>query len=51
MRIGAHVDEQDPLAEAAARDAEVVQFFLTDPQGYQDATGPKRCGDPAYGPD
>jgi deoxyribonuclease-4 len=34
MRIGAHVDLADPLAEAAARDAEVVQFFLTDPQGW-----------------
>jgi deoxyribonuclease-4 len=35
MRIGAHVDEADPLAEGLARDADVVQFFLTDPQGYQ----------------
>jgi len=35
MRIGAHVDEIDPLAEAAARDAEVVQFFLADPQGWK----------------
>jgi deoxyribonuclease-4 len=35
MRIGAHVDETDPLAEAAARDAEVVQFFLADPQGWK----------------
>jgi deoxyribonuclease-4 len=34
MRIGAHVDFADPRAEAAARDAEVVQFFLTDPQGW-----------------
>src|SRR5690606_1451220 len=34
MRIGAHVERADPLAEAAARDAEVVQFFLTDPQGW-----------------
>jgi deoxyribonuclease-4 len=34
MRIGAHVDSTDPLAEAAARDAEVVQFFLADPQGW-----------------
>jgi deoxyribonuclease IV len=41
MRIGAHVDEADPLAEAAARDAEVVQFFLTDPQGYD--TPPPRA--------
>jgi deoxyribonuclease-4 len=41
MRIGAHVDELDPLAEAAARDAEVVQFFLTDPQGYK--TPPPRA--------
>lgn len=36
MRIGAHVDRVDPLAEAAARQAEVVQFFLTDPQGWED---------------
>ncbi len=34
MRIGAHVDSADPLAAAAARDADVVQFFLTNPQGY-----------------
>jgi deoxyribonuclease-4 len=34
MRIGAHVERTDPLAEAAARKAEVVQFFLTDPQGW-----------------
>jgi deoxyribonuclease-4 len=34
MRIGAHVDSTDPLAAATARDAEVVQFFLTDPQSY-----------------
>jgi deoxyribonuclease IV len=38
MRIGAHVDRADPLAEAAARDAEVVQFFLTDPQAWKDPT-------------
>lgn len=35
MRIGAHVDFTDPLAEATARDAEVVQFFLADPQGWK----------------
>ncbi|OKI57909.1 deoxyribonuclease IV [Micromonospora sp. CB01531] len=35
MRIGAHVDPSDPLAEAAARDAEAVQFFLADPQGWK----------------
>src|SRR5690349_10201889 len=34
MRIGAHVDSADPLAEAVARDAGAVQFFLTDPQKY-----------------
>lgn len=34
MRIGAHVDSADPLAEATARNADVVQFFLTDPQGW-----------------
>ncbi|WKU03253.1 deoxyribonuclease IV [Micromonospora sp. HUAS LYJ1] len=35
MRIGAHVDQADPLAEAATRAAEAVQFFLSDPQGWQ----------------
>ncbi|GII80417.1 deoxyribonuclease IV [Sphaerisporangium rufum] len=35
VRIGAHVDRDDPLAHAAARDAEVVQFFLGDPQGWK----------------
>ncbi|NUR97455.1 MAG: deoxyribonuclease IV, partial [Kribbellaceae bacterium] len=35
MRIGAHVDSADPLAEAATRSADVVQFFLTDPQGWE----------------
>jgi len=34
MRIGAHVDPTDPLASAAARQADVVQFFLADPQGW-----------------
>jgi deoxyribonuclease-4 len=34
MRIGAHVDSADPLGAAASRGAEVVQFFLTDPQSY-----------------
>src|SRR6059058_1639017 len=33
--IGAHVDWADPLSEAAARDADVVQFFLSDPQGWK----------------
>jgi deoxyribonuclease-4 len=32
MRIGAHLDSTDPLAAAAARSAQVVQFFLSDPQ-------------------
>jgi deoxyribonuclease IV len=35
MRIGAHVDRGDPLAEAAARDADVVQFFLSHPQDWK----------------
>lgn len=35
MQIGAHVDQTDPLAEAAARRAPLVQFFLGDPQDYQ----------------
>jgi deoxyribonuclease-4 len=35
MRIGAHVDPADPLAAAAARGADAVQFFLSDPQGWK----------------
>ncbi len=35
LRIGAHVDQTDPVAEAMARDADLVQFFLGDPQGYK----------------
>lgn len=33
--IGAHVHWDDPLAEAAAREADLVQFFLSDPQGWK----------------
>jgi deoxyribonuclease-4 len=35
IRIGAHVEQQDPLAEARARDTTLVQFFLGNPQGYK----------------
>ncbi len=35
MRIGAHVDPTDPLAGARARNADAVQFFLADPQGWK----------------
>jgi deoxyribonuclease IV len=34
MRIGAHVRDDDPLRAAAERGAEVVQFFLCDPQSW-----------------
>jgi deoxyribonuclease IV len=33
--IGAHVDQTDPIAEATARQADLVQFFLGDPQGWK----------------
>src|SRR5919112_631295 len=35
LRIGAHVAQEDPVAEARARGADLVQFFLGDPQGYK----------------
>jgi deoxyribonuclease-4 len=35
LRIGAHVDQVDPVAEAAARGTDVVQFFLGDPQDWK----------------
>lgn len=38
LAIGAHVDQADPIAEAAARSAEVVQIFLGDPQDWKPPT-------------
>src|SRR5919107_3821707 len=35
LKIGAHVGQADPVAEAKARGADLVQFFLGDPQGYK----------------
>lgn len=35
ISLGAHVDQQDPIAEAAARQADLSQFFLGDPQGWK----------------
>jgi deoxyribonuclease-4 len=35
MLIGAHVDQTDPIAEARARNAPLVQFFLGNPQSYK----------------
>ncbi len=34
-RIGAHVPADDPLAEAAARSADVVQMFVSNPQSWK----------------
>lgn len=35
FRIGAHVDQEDPIAEARARGAVLSQIFLGDPQSYK----------------
>jgi deoxyribonuclease-4 len=35
LRIGGHVDQVDPIAEARAREATLSQFFLGDPQGWK----------------
>ena len=42
--IGAHIHRDDPLATATAWDADVVQFFLGDPQDWKAPVFP---GDPA----
>jgi deoxyribonuclease IV len=34
MKIGAHVRDDDPLGAAEQTGADVVQFFLSDPQGF-----------------
>jgi deoxyribonuclease IV len=44
IRIGAHLSDGDPLAEAQAIDADAVQFFLGDPQDWKAPVFPK---DPA----
>jgi len=36
--IGAHVDSVDPLAHAESVGADVIQFFLADPQGWKAPT-------------
>ncbi|MGW4640829.1 deoxyribonuclease IV [Sphaerisporangium sp. NPDC004334] len=43
VRIGAHVDRDDPLAHATARGAEVAQFFLGDPQGWKGPVLPENA--------
>jgi deoxyribonuclease IV len=35
LRIGAHVEQADPIAEARARGTDLVQFFLGDPQDWR----------------
>jgi deoxyribonuclease IV len=35
LRIGAHVDQVDPIAEAEQREADLAQIFLGDPQGWK----------------
>ncbi|MGI5268150.1 deoxyribonuclease IV [Nonomuraea sp. CA-218870] len=42
VRIGAHVHQDDITAHAEAVGAEVVQFFLGDPQGYKKPVLPDR---------
>ena len=44
IRIGAHLHDGAPLAEALAMGADAVQFFLGDPQGWKAPVFP---GDPA----
>ncbi|MGH3988580.1 MAG: deoxyribonuclease IV, partial [Pseudonocardiaceae bacterium] len=34
MRIGAHVNDDDPIKAATERNAAAVQFFLADPQSW-----------------
>ena len=35
MLIGAHTNPKDPIAEAAERNADVVQIFISNPQSYK----------------
>lgn len=40
QEIGAHVDQSDPVTEGADRKADVVQFFLGDPQSWKEPVLP-----------
>ncbi|KAA9166652.1 deoxyribonuclease IV [Amycolatopsis acidicola] len=40
MQIGAHIHDEDPLAGGRERNADVVQFFLGDPQGWKKPVPP-----------
>ncbi len=40
LRIGAHVDRTDPVAEGRERGADLVQLFLGDPQSWKKAVVP-----------
>lgn len=54
MRIGGHVEPEDPIGTAVAEDAECVQIFLGDPQGWkkppprEDAAELKKSAVPIY---
>lgn len=38
LAIGGHGEQEDPIAEAVARNANLAQFFLGDPQGWKAPT-------------
>jgi deoxyribonuclease IV len=44
-RIGAHLHDGDPLAQAQALGANAVQFFLGDPQGWKAPTFPREAAE------
>lgn len=46
VRIGAHVDQQDPVADAIERGGNVAQFFLGDPQDWKKPVIPNALAEP-----
>ncbi len=47
LRIGAHVDQTDPVGQGRARGADLVQTFLGDPQSWKKAVVPEALRDGA----
>ena len=47
MKLGAHVDSTDPIADAVALGADIVQIFLGDPQSWKKPTTMSDGGAPA----
>jgi deoxyribonuclease-4 len=50
LKIGAHVDQNDPVGHGRSRGADLVQFFCGDPQSWKKAVAPATLSPEASSP-